>query len=126
MKDPKRIKKCVNIMPHNYYNENILTVFAPQSKVTPEQVYWPLDVEKMKAGELKAKTPLMFATPTVYPPNPPMYLVQLALPTQCKTLISMYVLYQILLTLRKHVRRELHQRESLRVKGGLNKQKSVT
>ena len=46
MKDPKCIKKRVNIMPHNYYNENILTVFAPQSKVTPEQVYCPLDVEK--------------------------------------------------------------------------------
>ena len=61
MKDP-------NIMPHDYYNENILTVFAPQSKVTPEQVYWPLDVEKMKAEELKAKSPLLFATPTVYPP----------------------------------------------------------
>ena len=95
MKDPKCIKKRVNIKPHNYYEQNRLTVFAPQTKLTPEQIFWSLDAEKMKTEELKAKTPLKFATPTVYPPNTPMHLVQLALPTQCKTLISMYVIYQM-------------------------------
>lgn len=57
MKDPKCIKKRVNVKPHNYYEQNRLTVFAPQTKLTPEQIFWPLDVEKMKAEELKAKTP---------------------------------------------------------------------
>ena len=67
MKDPKCIKKHVKVKPHNYYEQNRLTVFAPQSKVTPEKVFWSLDVERMKAEELKAKTPLKVAAPTVYP-----------------------------------------------------------
>ncbi|PWA93819.1 Integrase, catalytic region, Zinc finger, CCHC-type, Peptidase aspartic, catalytic [Artemisia annua] len=87
MKDPTSIENCVNIKPHNYYEQNRLTVFVPQTRLTPEQIFWSLDVEKMKAECLKS-TPLKFATPTVYPPNTPMNLVQIALPTQCKTLIS--------------------------------------
>ena len=70
-------------------------MFAPQTRLTPEQMFWPLDKEKIRADELKAKTPLKFAPPTVYPPNTLMHLVQLSLPIQCKTLISMYVIYQM-------------------------------
>ena len=95
MKDPKCITHNVIVKPHDYYEENRITVFAPQTKLKPEQVFWPLDVEKMKVDELKAKIPQKFATPTVYPPNTPMHLVQLSLPTQCKTLISRYVLCQM-------------------------------
>ncbi|PWA78868.1 Retrovirus-related Pol polyprotein from transposon TNT 1-94 [Artemisia annua] len=95
MKDPLCIAKRVNIKPHNYYEQNRLTVFVPQTRLTPEQIFWALDVEKMKAELLMATTPLKFAKPTVYPPNTPMNLVHIAFPTQCKTLISMYVLYQM-------------------------------
>lgn len=95
MKDPKCIKHCVIVETHDYYEQNRVTVFAPQTKLTPEQIFWPLDVEKMKAKELKAKLPQKLATPTVYPPNTPMHLVQLSLPTQCRTLISIYVLCQM-------------------------------
>jgi hypothetical protein len=49
----------------------------------------------MKAEELKAKNPQKFAASTVYPPNTPMHLVQLSLPTQYKNLISIYVLCQM-------------------------------
>lgn len=49
----------------------------------------------MKAEELKAKVPQKVATPMVYPPNTPMHLVQLSLPTQCKTLIGIYVLCEM-------------------------------
>ena len=95
MKDPKCIKKRINIKPPNYYEHNKLPVFAPQTRLTPKQMFWPLDKEKIRADELKANTTLKFAPPTVYPPNTPMHLVQLSLPTQCKTLISMYVIYQM-------------------------------
>lgn len=95
IKDPKCIKHRVIVKPHDYYEQNRVTVFAPQTKLTPEQVFWPLDVEKMKAEELKAKFPQKLAAPTLYPPNTPMNLVQFSLPTQCKTLISIYVLCQM-------------------------------
>ena len=49
----------------------------------------------MKAKELKAQTPRKIATPTVYPPNTPMHLIQLALPTKCENLISIYILCQM-------------------------------
>jgi hypothetical protein len=84
-----------------------LTVFAPQTKLTPEQIFWPLDIEKMKAEELKAKTPQKFTTPTVYPPNTSMHLVQLALPTQCKTLISIYVICQLFAEFDKTCKRRI-------------------
>lgn len=97
-----------------------MTVFAPQTKLTPEKVFWPLDIEKIKAEEIKAKTTLKVAAPTVYPPNSPMHLVQLSLPTKCKTLISIYVLCQMFTDFDKHAKRESHQRESLRVNGDLS------
>jgi hypothetical protein len=95
MKDPKCIKHRVIVKPHDYYEQNRVTVFAPQTKLTPEQVFWPLDVEKIKAEEIKAKTPHKLAALMVYPPNTPMHLVQLSLPSQCKTLISIYVICQM-------------------------------
>lgn len=36
MKDPKCIKKRAIVKPHSYYEQNKLTIFAPQSKLTPE------------------------------------------------------------------------------------------
>ena len=36
MKDPKCIANRIIVKPHDYYEENRLTVFAPQKKLTPE------------------------------------------------------------------------------------------
>ena len=56
MKDPVCILKRVNIKPHNYYEQNRLTVFAPQIRLMPEQTSWSLDVEKLQAENLNVES----------------------------------------------------------------------
>nr|GFC32950.1 hypothetical protein [Tanacetum cinerariifolium] len=85
--DPESVAKRVKIIPPNYSKENFLATFTPQTQLTPEQVFWSLDLEKRKAKELKANTPPLrkLAAATVYPPNTPAHLVPRTLPTKCKT-----------------------------------------
>ena len=66
MKDPVCIENRVIINPHDYSEENRLAIIVPQTKLNPKQI---------------------FCTP--------MHLVPLTLPTECKTIISIYVLYQL-------------------------------
>ncbi|GJU33743.1 hypothetical protein Tco_1182097 [Tanacetum coccineum] len=71
MNDSACVEKRVNITPPNYSKENFMATFTPQTQLTPEQVFWSLDLAKRKAEELKANaTPLPVLPPaTVYPPN---------------------------------------------------------
>jgi hypothetical protein len=82
---------------YDYSEDNQLAVFVPQKKFTPEQVFWNIDIEKMKAERIVGKTRTVFriADPTIYPINTPMHLVPFTLPTQNNTLIGLYVLYQL-------------------------------
>ncbi|GJV86391.1 retrovirus-related pol polyprotein from transposon TNT 1-94 [Tanacetum coccineum] len=83
MNDSVCVEKRVNITPPNYSKENFMATFTPQTQLTPEQVFWSLDLAKRKAEELKANaTPLPVLPPaTVYPPNTPAHLVPRTLPT---------------------------------------------
>ncbi|GJY92016.1 putative ribonuclease H-like domain-containing protein [Tanacetum coccineum] len=57
MNDSACVEKRVNITPPNYSKENFMATFTPQTQLTPEQVFWYLDIEKLKAEELKANAP---------------------------------------------------------------------
>nr|GEW29401.1 hypothetical protein [Tanacetum cinerariifolium] len=95
--DHECVAKRVKIIPPNYSKENFLATFTPRTQLTPEQVFWSLDLEKRKAKQLKANTPPLrkLAAATVYPPNTPAHLVLKTLPTKCKTVISIFVLNQL-------------------------------
>ncbi|GJZ34369.1 retrovirus-related pol polyprotein from transposon TNT 1-94 [Tanacetum coccineum] len=54
MNDSVCVEKRVNITPPNYSKENFMETFTPQTQLTPEQVFWSLDLAKRKAEELKA------------------------------------------------------------------------
>nr|GEU65424.1 hypothetical protein [Tanacetum cinerariifolium] len=56
MKDPECVKHKVKIAPHDYLKENFLATFTPQKQLTPEQIFWPQDLIKMKAEALKEQT----------------------------------------------------------------------
>ncbi|GJW77079.1 retrovirus-related pol polyprotein from transposon TNT 1-94 [Tanacetum coccineum] len=83
MNDSACVEKRVNITPPNYSKENFMATFTPQTQLTPEQVFWSLDLAKRKAEELKANAPPLPVLPpaTVYPPNTPVHLVPQTLPT---------------------------------------------
>ncbi|GKB83795.1 hypothetical protein Tco_0950690, partial [Tanacetum coccineum] len=83
MNDSACVEKRVNVTPPNYSKENFMETLTPQTQLTPEQVFWSLDLAKRKAKELKANaTPLPVLPPaTVYPPNTPAHLVPRTLPT---------------------------------------------
>ncbi|GKA27809.1 retrovirus-related pol polyprotein from transposon TNT 1-94 [Tanacetum coccineum] len=57
MNDPVCVEKRIKCIPPNYSKENFLATFTPQTQLTPEQVFWSIDLEKRKAEELKANTP---------------------------------------------------------------------
>lgn len=82
---------------YDYSEDNQLAVFVPQKKLTPEQVFWSIDLEKMKAQRIVGETRTVFgiADPTIYPINTPRHLVPFTLPTQNNTLIGLYVLCQL-------------------------------
>ncbi|GJT74196.1 hypothetical protein Tco_1040921 [Tanacetum coccineum] len=107
MKDLECVKKKVKIAPHDYSKENYLATFTPQKQLTLEQIFWSKDLIKMKAEALKEQTidsrPIKALT--MYPPNTPATLVPRVLPT-----------------LKKPIKRELHQRGSLKGKGALTKE----
>ena len=97
MNDLVCIANRVIIKLHDYSKENRLAIFVPQTKLTPKKIFWSLDLEKRKAEELQDKTPPFrkIVAATMYPPNTPIHLVPLTLLTECKTLISIYILCQL-------------------------------
>ncbi|GJY94882.1 hypothetical protein Tco_0511243 [Tanacetum coccineum] len=60
----------------------------------------------------------------VYPPNTPATLVPRVLPTKSQVKINIFALIQLFRTLKKPVKRELHQRGTLKGKGVLNKSRN--
>ncbi|GJU87246.1 integrase, catalytic region, zinc finger, CCHC-type containing protein [Tanacetum coccineum] len=97
MNDSVCVEKRVNITPPNYSKENFMATFTPQTQLTPEQVFWSLDLAKRKAEELKANAPPLPVLPpaTVYPPNTPVHLVPRTLPTTSQVNIGLYVITQL-------------------------------
>ncbi|GJV14692.1 retrovirus-related pol polyprotein from transposon TNT 1-94 [Tanacetum coccineum] len=97
MNDSACVEKRVNITPPNYSKENFMATFTPQTQLTPEQVFWSLDLAKRKAEELKANAPPLPVLPpaTVYPPNTPVHLVPRTLPTTSQVNIGLYVITQL-------------------------------
>ncbi|GJT63368.1 hypothetical protein Tco_1006901 [Tanacetum coccineum] len=97
MNDPVCVEKRIKYIPPNYSKENFLATFTPQTQLTPEQVFWSIDLEKRKAEELKANTPPLPVLPpaTVYPPNTPVHLVPRTLPTTSQVNIGLYVITQL-------------------------------
>ncbi|GJW15198.1 retrovirus-related pol polyprotein from transposon TNT 1-94 [Tanacetum coccineum] len=64
MNDPMCVEKRIKCIPPNYSKENFLATFTPQTQLTPEQVFWSINLEKRKTEELKANTlPLPFLPP---------------------------------------------------------------
>ncbi|GJW97887.1 retrovirus-related pol polyprotein from transposon TNT 1-94, partial [Tanacetum coccineum] len=92
MNDSAYVEKMVNITPPNYSKENFMATFTPQTQLTPEQVFWSIDLEKRKAKELKANAPPLPVLPpmTVYPPNTPVHLVPRTLPTTSQVNIGLF------------------------------------
>ncbi|GJR71893.1 retrovirus-related pol polyprotein from transposon TNT 1-94 [Tanacetum coccineum] len=97
MNDSACVEKRVNITPPNYSKENFMATFTPQTQLTPEQVFWSLDLAKRKAEELKANAPPLPVLPpaTVYPPNTMVRLVPRTLPTTSQVNIGLYVITQL-------------------------------
>ncbi|GKC62720.1 hypothetical protein Tco_1095318 [Tanacetum coccineum] len=97
MNDSACVEKRVNITPPNYSKQNFMATFTPQTQLTPEQVFWSLDLAKRKAEELKANAPPLSVLPpaTVYPPNTPIHLVPRTLPTTSQVNIGLYVITQL-------------------------------
>ncbi|GKA54659.1 hypothetical protein Tco_0753608 [Tanacetum coccineum] len=97
MNDSACVEKRVNITPPNYSKEIFMATFTPQTQLTPEQVFWSIDLEKRKAEELKANAPPLPVLPptTVYPPNTLVHLVPRMLPTTSQVNIGLYVSTQL-------------------------------
>jgi hypothetical protein len=96
LKDPLFTAKNL-VFHYDYANDNHTAIFVPQKKFLPEKVFWNIDIEKMQAERLVGNTRTIFriADPTIYPLNTPEHLVPFTLPTQCNTLIGLYVLCQL-------------------------------
>ncbi|GKB28724.1 hypothetical protein Tco_0868125 [Tanacetum coccineum] len=90
MNDSTCVEKRVNITPPNYSKENFMATFTPQTQLTPEQVFWSLDLAKQKAEALQAISPPLPILPPVivYPPNNPVHMVPRTLPTTSQVNIA--------------------------------------
>ncbi|GKA81672.1 hypothetical protein Tco_0788364, partial [Tanacetum coccineum] len=84
MQSPLCVENKVKIAPPNYLKEN----FAPQRDLTPEQIFWSIDVNDRKKAETSVPKPL--SALTVYPPNTPVKLVPRVLPTKSQVKINLY------------------------------------
>ncbi|GJW73986.1 retrovirus-related pol polyprotein from transposon TNT 1-94, partial [Tanacetum coccineum] len=89
MQSPLCVENKVKIAPPNYLKEN----FAPQRDLTPEQIFWSIDVNDRKKAETSVPKPL--SALIVYPPNTPVKLVPRVLPTKSQVKINLYVLTQL-------------------------------
>ncbi|GJT58848.1 hypothetical protein Tco_1002381 [Tanacetum coccineum] len=83
MNDPVCVEKRIKYIPPNYSKENFLATFTPQTQLTPEQVFWSIDLEKRKAEELKANTPPL-------PVLPPATVVQKSLVTEVRAMKAVF------------------------------------
>ncbi|GJZ51905.1 putative reverse transcriptase domain-containing protein [Tanacetum coccineum] len=88
-----------------------MATFTPQTQLTPEQVFWSLDLAKRKAEELKANAPPLPVLPsaTVYPPNTPIHLVPRTLPTTSQVHIGLYVITQLFWGFEKTCKKRITQ-----------------
>ncbi|GKC01364.1 integrase, catalytic region, zinc finger, CCHC-type containing protein, partial [Tanacetum coccineum] len=127
MKTPLCTEQNINIRPPDYSKENYLATFNPQTQLTPELIFWSKDILKMKAKALKEQTTTLrpIKALIVYPPKTPAMLVPKVLPTKSQVKINIFALIQLFRNLKKPIKRELHQRVSLKGKGALNKPRNV-
>ncbi|GJU06265.1 hypothetical protein Tco_1122695 [Tanacetum coccineum] len=99
MNDSACVEKRVNITPPNYSKENFMATFTPQTQLTPEQVFWSIDLEKRKAKKAKVYAHLAclhLHLRLVYPsPYTPVHLVPRTLPTTSQVNIGLYVITQL-------------------------------
>ncbi|GKA13554.1 hypothetical protein Tco_0693200 [Tanacetum coccineum] len=103
MKDPEYVQKKVKIIPPDYSKENYLATFTPQKQLTPEQIFWPQDLIKMKAEALKTQATSLrpIKALMVYPPNTPTTLVPRVLPIKSQVKINIFALTQLFLDFEK-------------------------
>ncbi|GJU54969.1 hypothetical protein Tco_1228683 [Tanacetum coccineum] len=87
MKGPLCVEKKVKIAPPDYSKENYLATFAPQRHLTPEQIFWSLDIQSL--------TPKPISKMMVYLPNTPERLVPRVLPTKSQVKNNLYTLTQL-------------------------------
>ncbi|GKB70416.1 hypothetical protein Tco_0931828 [Tanacetum coccineum] len=85
MKIPMCVENRVKIAPPDYSKENYLETFTPQRHLTPEQIFWSLDI----------LIPKPILEMTVYLPNTPAKLVPRVLPTKSQVKINIYTLTQL-------------------------------
>ncbi|GJZ52655.1 hypothetical protein Tco_0607170 [Tanacetum coccineum] len=86
-------QRTLDCPPPDYSKENLLTTFAPQRNLTPEQIFWSIDENDKKKAETSVPKPILALT--VYPPNTPVKLVPIVLPTKSQVKINLYVLTQL-------------------------------
>ncbi|GKE98303.1 hypothetical protein Tco_0021654 [Tanacetum coccineum] len=56
MKGPLCVEKKVKIAPPDYSKENYLATFAPQIHLTPEQIFWSLDIQSLTPKPISKMT----------------------------------------------------------------------
>nr|GFC52631.1 hypothetical protein [Tanacetum cinerariifolium] len=93
IKDPEYVNHKIKIAPHDYLKENFLAIFTPQKQLTPEEIFWSHDLIKMKSEAPKEQTTASrpIKALTVYPPNTPVTLVPMVLPT--KSQVKIHILH---------------------------------
>ncbi|GKB37880.1 hypothetical protein Tco_0882822 [Tanacetum coccineum] len=109
LNDPMCVEKGIKCLPPNYSKENFLATFTPQTQLTPEQVFWSLDLAKRKAEELQANAPPLPILPpaTMYPSNTQVHLVPQMLPTTSQVNISLYVITQLFWDFKKTCKKRI-------------------
>ncbi|GKA76813.1 hypothetical protein Tco_0783274 [Tanacetum coccineum] len=63
------MQKRMKSIPPNYFKENFIATFTPQTQLTPKQVFWSKDLLKQRAKDLKANAPPL---PVLPPATMPM------------------------------------------------------
>nr|GEZ94179.1 hypothetical protein [Tanacetum cinerariifolium] len=87
MKGPLCVEKKVMFAPPNYSKENYLATFAQQIHLTPEHIFWSLDVQGLTLKPILAMM--------VYPPNTLARLIPRVLPIKSQVKIILYTLTQL-------------------------------
>nr|GEV43303.1 hypothetical protein [Tanacetum cinerariifolium] len=105
MNDHVCLEKRVKITPPNYFKENFMAIFTPQTQLTQKQVFWSKEINAKKADDLKARTlPLPVLPPaTVYQPNTPVHLVPRTLPTTSQVNIEVRAMKTVFENLKAEV-----------------------
>ncbi|GJS45751.1 retrovirus-related pol polyprotein from transposon TNT 1-94 [Tanacetum coccineum] len=97
MKDPSVCKRKSRSTILNYSKENYLASFTPHKQLTPDQIFWSQDLNKIKAEALKtqatASRPIKALT--MYPQNRPATLIPRVLPIKSQVKINILALIQL-------------------------------